>query len=337
VSHHKTFARHLYNAPPWIHDALIATAALLACEYESEPSNEDRAIGHRRAASAVSTLRSVKTFDPGELSSILLLAVSAVTFALQVSGTALAICRHALSIIKPVYESLTVLDSDCMALFICLILSESEECLLLGEMPTVRFRVELSDGAVDRYVGIAWPMLPYLYDICKVSYLLRQDERPNPHEMMEMLDEIESAVYSWNPTVPEGRASRFLQEEVVRLLAQAKVYRWSILLLIHRLRYPYGTQLAVGTALSDAILKELHSALQHTKQCIPHMTIPLLVACFEITNRHDRQVALEKTDNIIDFSKELRAKIKDQLTAFWTIKDIRGEVHWCDVISWLPQ
>lgn len=337
VTHHKTFARHLHNAPPWIHDALIATAALLACEYDAEPSNEDRAIGHRRAASAVSTLRTVKTFHPGELSSVLLLAVSAVTFALQVSGTALAICKHALNIIKPVYESIDLLDSDCLALFVCLIMSEAEECLLVGEMPTVRFRTDLSDGAVDRYMGIAWPLLPYLYDVAKVSYLLRQDERPSPCELMAMLDEMESAVYAWNPALPQDCADRFLQEEVVRLLAQAKVFRWFILLMIHRLRYPYGTESAVGTALSDAILKELQSILQHTKSSIPHMAVPLLIACFEVTDARDRQAAFEKSDDLIDFSQQSRIKFKDQLTAFWAIKDIRGEVHWSDVISWLPQ
>jgi hypothetical protein len=284
----------------------------------------------------VSTLRSVKAFDPGDLSAILLLAVSAITFALHISGSALAICRHALITIKPIYDSTTKLDSECLAFFICLLLSEMEECFPMGEPPTLRFRVELMDGSVDRYVGIAAPMLPYLYDICEVGYLLRQDERPSDSELMEILNAVETAVLQWTPTLPEGCASRFLREEMVSLLAQANIYRWSLLLMVHRLRYPFGTESAAGTAFSVAILEELRSTLRHTKRSVPHVTIPFMVACFELTDPKERQLALEQIEVFIEFSKESRIKMRNQLTAFWTIKDIRGEVHWCDVVSWLP-
>ncbi|EUC49006.1 hypothetical protein COCMIDRAFT_85516 [Bipolaris oryzae ATCC 44560] len=336
VNHHKTFARHLHNAPPWIHDALIATAALLACEYDPDPSPEDRAIGHRRAASAVSTLRSVRPLDSGDLPVILLLAVSALTFALHISGSGLAICRHALLTIKPIYDSTTVLDSECSAFFVCLILSETEECYLMGEVPTLRFKMEITDGSVDRYVGIAAPMLPCMYDICEVSYLLRQDERLSDSEITGIIDAIELVVHKWMPTLPEGCASRFLQQEMVSLLAQANIFRWAVLLMIHRLRYPFGTELAAGTALSQAILEELRSAVRHTKRSIPHMEIAYMVACFELTDLKERQMALEQIDIFIEFSRRSRIRLRDQLTAFWAIKDIRGQVHWCDAVSWLP-
>ncbi|KAH7553091.1 hypothetical protein BM1_08064 [Bipolaris maydis] len=336
VNHHKTFARHLHNAPPWIHDALIATAALLACEYDPDPFPEDRAIGYRRAASAVSTLRSVKPLDPGDIPVILLLAVSALTFAFHISGSGLAICRHALLTIKPMYDSTPVLDSECSAFFVCLVMSETEECYLMGELPTLRFKLEITDGSVDRYVGIAAPMIPCMYDICEVSYLLRQDERPSDSEIMEIIDSIELVVHKWTPTLPEGCASRFLQQEMVSILAQANILRWSVLLMIHRLRYPFGTELAGGKALSEAILEELRSAVRHTKRSIPHMEIPYMVACFELTDLEERQLALEQIDIFIEFSRRSRIRLKNQLTAFWAIKDIRGQVHWCDAVSWLP-
>lgn len=337
VNHHKTFARHLHNAPPWIHDALIATAALLACEYDRDPAYEDMTIGHRRAASAISTLRSIKSIDLGDLSAILLLAVSAVTFSLHISGSSLAICRHALITTKPTYESIPKLDSECLAFFICLILSETEECFVRGEVPTIRFRPELAEGSVDRYVGIASPMLPYLHDICKIGFMLRQKERPSDAEIMRSLGAIESATHEWIPTLPEGCAARFLKEEMVSLLSQANTYRCCVLLLVHRLRYPYGTELATGTALSDAILKELRSVHRHTKRSVSNVIIPFMAACFELTDPNDRQTALGEVDIFIEFSKKLRIRIKDQFSAFWTIKDIQGQVHWCDVVTWLPQ
>ena len=337
VNHHKTFARHLHTAPPWVHDALIAAAALLAYEHEPEPFHEDRTIGHRRAASAISTLRSLKGFDPGELSTFLMLAVSAITFALYISGSSLSICRHTLMTIKPKYDTSTEFDSDCLALLICLIEAETEECLLLAEVPTLRFKAELANGYVDRFIGIAAPMLTHLYDICKISNALRQDERPDPDETTKALDAMESAVSKWIPAIPEGFADRFLQEEVVSLLAQAKVYRWFILLLIHRIRHPYGTEVAAGATLSDAILRELWLTLERTERSMPCVTVAFMVACFELTDRNNRQMALEKAEVFIEYSKEMRARIKDQMKAFWTIKDIRGEVHWCDIITLLPR
>ena len=337
VNHHKTFARHLHNAPAWVKDALIATAALLACEYDPDSPHEDRVIGHRRAASAVSTLRSIKNLDLADLSAVLLLGVSAITFAHHISGSSLAICRHALITIKPVHESIAELDSECLAFFICLILTELEECFLRGEVPTLRFRSELAEGFIDRYMGIAWPMLPYWYDLCEVGFILRQDERPSDSEIMGILDTIELAAYEWVPTLSEDCASRFLQEEMVSLLCQANIFRWSVLLMVHRLRCPYGTELATGTALSDAILSELRSALRHTKRSGPHAQIPFSVACFELTDPNDRQTALEECEIFVEYSQQTRINFKDQLTAFWTIKDIRGEVHWCDIVSWLPQ
>ncbi|KNG50478.1 rta-like protein [Stemphylium lycopersici] len=337
VNHHKTFARHLHNASPLVHDALIAAAALLAYEYEPEPFHEDRTIGHRRAASAISALRSLKSLEPGDLSTFLMLAVSAITFALYISGSSLAICRHTLMTIKPMYDTSTEFDSDCLALLICLIEVETEECLLLAEVPTLRFKAELADGYVDRFIGIAASMLTHLYDICKISNMLRKDERPDPQETTKALDAMEFAVSKWIPTIPKDFVDRFLQEEVVSLLAQARVYRWFVLLLIHRIRHPYGTELAAGATLSDAILRELWMVLKRTERSMPCVTVAFMVACFELTDRNNRQLALEKIDVFIEYSKEMRARIKDQLKVFWTIKDIRGEVHWCDIITLLAR
>ncbi|KAF1837911.1 hypothetical protein BDW02DRAFT_84384 [Decorospora gaudefroyi] len=336
IGHHKTFARHLYRATPYIQDGVLAMSAILACEHEDQPILEDRTIGHKRAASAVSTLRSMSTFGSGDLSTVLLLAISAVTFALHANGNALAICRHSLHVIKPLYESSMELDAECLAFLICLIHTETVECLLRCEIPTLRFKVQIPEGFVDRYMGIASPMLPYLHDVCCLSYAMCHSDRVGWTELMRAMDAIESAVEQWTPSLPEGCATRFLEEEVISIYGQARVYRWSVLLLIHRLRHPYGTETAKGAAISEAILRELDLIVRRTKRSVPCVTIAFTFACFELNDSAKRQMALDSTTILIEFSKQIQINIKKQLAAFWSVKDTRDQLHWCDMISWLP-
>jgi len=336
LCHHKAVARHLYDASPWIQDALIATAALLTSEYSPEPCPEDQLIGHRRAASAVSTLRSVTNMSTSDLPIILVVAISAITFALHISGTAFSITQHTLSIIEPIYKSSLELDSDSHAFVICLIHEDTDECILRAELPTLRFIIQRPEGFVDRYLGISSPLLLYMYDICVVSHTLCHDEHPDLLEATRALDMTERAVEEWTPTLPEGYAIRFLQEEVVSLLGQAKVYRWSLLLIIHRLRYPYGTETAKATLLAEAILDELRLTLQFTQRAVPFVRVNFMVACFELTSPMKRQIAMDMINDVIEFSSKFRSRVRQQLTAFWAMRDCEDKVHWCDIIPRLP-
>lgn len=333
VCHQQTVFRHLCTAT----DALIASSALIACEQGMQQNQQDRLIGHRRAASAVSTLRSLRHFGSGDLSFVLMLAYSATTVALYISGSAFAICRHSLHLIKPLYESSMELEPESLAFLICLIYSETAECLIRCEIPTVRFRAQHPERLVDRSLGIASPMLPHLYDICNISENLRNDASADGNEILKALDTTEMAVDKWKPTLPENFMARFSQAEAISMLAQANVYRWSILLISHRLRYPYGTRTSKGAAISDAILDELDLTIRLTNRSVPCVDLAFLVACFELTDPRKRQIALEKTDVVVDFGKQLPKKIKTLLMTFWAVRDTKAHFHWFDVSSLLPQ
>jgi hypothetical protein len=62
-----------------------------------------------------------------------------------------------------------------------------------------------------------------------------------------------------------------------------------------------------------------------------------MFACFELVDPAKRELALKKTDAVVEFSKAWRTKIKKQLTAFWLIKDNTDRIHWSDMVSWFPQ
>jgi hypothetical protein len=180
-------------------------------------------------------------------------------------------------------------------------------------------------------------MLPYLYDICEITHSLRHGKLFDLSSITQALDAIEMAVEAWTPRMPESSGTRFLQEEVASILTQAKLFRWSVLLIAHRLRHPYGTAAAKGTVISNAILQELRLTLQSTGRSVPGATIPYMFACFELVDPAKREMALGKIDAVIEFSKALRLQVKKQLTVFWAIKDHTDRVHWTDIIPWLPR
>ncbi|KAF2106386.1 hypothetical protein BDV96DRAFT_334562 [Lophiotrema nucula] len=332
--HQQTFLRQLCTATFIIQDAVIASSALIACEDELHTNHQDRAIGHKRAASAISALRSLGSFSSGDLSAILMLSASAVTFALHISGSALAICRHSLHLIQPFYSPTMDLDTDSLAFLVCLVHSETAECLLRCEVPTLRFEVPLR-YTVDRFLGVAAPLLSHLHDICEISYNLSRATSVNNAETMRSLDEIGLAVDHWQPSLPNDFMTRFEPAEVASMLAQANVHRWSILLIAHRLCYPYGTETTKGTALSIAILTEVDSTVKLTTRSIPCIDIAYIVACFELTDTRERQLALTKTEVVVEFSRQLQSKIKLLLIDFWRIRDARKQLYWYSISSLL--
>lgn len=331
--HYESFARHLFSATTWLQDALVATAALIACEHDVNSLHQDRVIGYKRAASTVLTLRSITTFEFEDLSTVLVLAISAVTVALHISGHALAICRHSLNIIKPLYEGSTKLDSDCSAFVICLIHSEIVECLLHGQIPTLKFRVQNPDF-VDRFLGVASPLLPYFYEVCEISKGLRDQE--NCLNIMETLFAVNTAIEQWCPVLPANYDTLFQPDEVLGLLTQAKVHRWTLLLLLLRLRHPYGTETTKATEISNAILKELESTIRLSKRSVPCISLAFLVACCELTDRQDREKALGKSVTIIQFCRQTQIGIAVQLKTFWSVIDTSDQLRWCDVLPSLP-
>lgn len=338
ASHRRTFLRHLCKATSIIQDAVIASSALIAYEDATSRSPEDRIIGHRRAALAISSLRSLTNFDPTDLSTVLMLSASAVTFALHISGSALAICRHSLHLIRSFYKSSEELDSECLAFLICLIHSEIAECLMQCELPTFRFELPYTGPFVDRFLGVASPLLSYLYDVCDISHRLRLAEKGTSEStILEILTETEIAVSRWQPILPNDFAIRYPPNETTRMLAQANIHKSGILLLCHRLRHPYGKETVKGLALSEVILKEIRHTVDTTGRSLPCVDIAFISACFEVIDTDNRQLLLNSVQTVVEFSNQLQSKIRDLLHDFWRIRDTQDEVYWYSFSTWLKQ
>ena len=96
--HLQAFASHLTAGMPLLRDAFIACASLLVGNQSLRQLARGQQIGFRRAAAAIGSLRVSRVDRDDDLSTVLILGVAVVTFALHHSGTPLALCSFILGI-----------------------------------------------------------------------------------------------------------------------------------------------------------------------------------------------------------------------------------------------
>lgn len=337
TSHQQNVLQQMCVATCLLQDAMIASSALIACEDAQHNSVDDQIIGYSRAASAISILRSLKKIHSSDISPILMLSVSAITFALHISGSALEICRHSLQLIKPAIEASKDLAAHELSLMMCLVYSETAECLFRCEVPTMRFMIPNLACVIDRFLGIAVFALPCLYDICEISHILRQDANTNIPELMQRLDAIESATEEWEPALPKESMTRFEQAEIVSILAQAKIYRWCVLIIYYRMRHAYGQGASKATALSKLIFEKLDLTIDVSGRSMPCVNVAFIVASLELMDSEARQAALTRVKTVIQFTKKLQLKTKALLLVLWQTMDTQDQLRWFNLPALDPR
>jgi hypothetical protein len=333
--HHISFVSKLVQPTPVLRDAAVACAAVLFGDQLAEYANPGVEVGHKRAASVVSALRSFSISNEQDLTTALILGVSMVTFAMHVQGgNAYLISHYTLSLIKTQNADLSALDPTTMDLLMCLISTETFECLLRSYKPTIRIDHRGQEKRVDRYVGISAPIFALFYDICEVSNLLRHSKEFVP-EILRKLEIVHDSVYQWQPSTPDDLLERFTQAEVVSMLAQANILRLAALLIIHRIYHPYGQDSEEGLKLSRGIISEFETVLQLSKRSIPCTAIAYLVACFEIEGAETRSSAMIRSKSVITFSKQAQLNFKTIVNLVWNAKDQGCECYWFNLSDYI--
>jgi hypothetical protein len=333
--HHISFVQRLIQPTPVLRDAAVACAAVLFGDQLAEYARPSLEIGHKRAASVVSALRSFRISDEQDLVVALILGVSMITFAMHVAdGKPYLISRYTLSLIKAQNTDLSALDPTTMDLLMCLVSTETFGCLLRSYTPTMRIDFPGKEDRVDRYLGVSAPMFTLFYDICEICRLIRHSEVAVP-EMLRLLETVHAAVDQWQPSTPADFLERFTQAEVVGMLAQAKVLRLAALLIIHRLYYPYGEHDKQGRMLSKAIIDEFEMVLQLSQRSIPCTGLAYLVACFEISEVEARSSAIEESENVITFSKQAQLSFKTKVNLVWNARDRGCQFYWFQLSDYI--
>ncbi|KAH8690346.1 hypothetical protein BGW36DRAFT_69898 [Talaromyces proteolyticus] len=329
-SDHSLFIQNIIQPTSVVRNATVACAAVFFRDQLPEYSKPSVEIGHRRAALALSALRSFKISGERDLVTALILGVAMVTFAMHVAeGQPYLISHYTLSLIKSQHMDLSTLDPSMIGFLMCLTSTETFECLLRSSIPTMRVDLDGKDR-VDRYLGLSSPILTYFYDICEISCSIRHAKAVLP-EILQRLNAIHAGVDQWQPSTPVDFLDHFTQAEVVAILAQSRVLRLAALLIIRRLYHPYGQYDLEAVMLSQAIIGEFEMVLQLTQRSIPCTELAYLVSCFELLGTDSRIRAIERSEHVITFSKQMRLRFQIILGSIWNARDRGCKFYWFEL------
>lgn len=335
--HQVDLCYRLRAAVPELKDGFVACAVLFARHQNLLVSQSVVDICDRKAGVGVASLRMVQVKRREDVTTCLVLGVVTTTYSLfMANGETQAICACALNLIRPWYRSSNVLlEVDEYSYLICLMYTEIIECILKSELPTLKYG-EFGKYAtwVDRYMGLSPPLLAFLYDICELSSTLRATRNVNG-SILQHIDDLEWRIRQWKPMKPAEFPERFTHIEVMQVMTQIKSLRQAALLLLHRLRYPYGTQDEKGLALSDSILLECSLALQYVPGVPMGMDIAFVIACFEPREQLHQEETLKSVSHALKFSDAFHERIRTMLQHVWSAKTVRPNIYWFDLADFI--
>ncbi|KAL6404342.1 hypothetical protein AUP68_13732 [Ilyonectria robusta] len=290
---------------------------------------------NRHASSALARLQQFQVHDSHGVSECLILAGMIVSYAYCSSVSDVStVCNQALGLIKPSYESGSNLGSDDLVFLTCMIVPELVHCLLHGSVPTLRFRPILeSRPSVDRYMGLSTPLLPYFYDLCELGNALAHADDNDIHQVLEALDPIESAVLSWQPQIPDKFCSDFTTIEVAHILCQVQVMRLAALLIIHRLRFPFGCNDKPAETMAACILTQLEVTYLTTKKPVVAVGLPVLVAYLNIQDSAERDRWYSRIPDMVGYTPPFAAYYQCLISSFWTARDVLESIPWYNIGS----
>ncbi|KAK4466279.1 hypothetical protein QBC42DRAFT_167155 [Cladorrhinum samala] len=361
----------LYAALSRFPDALLS--GFLACSgrFLSLMASETLMIGDGRtdvyahSARAVKGLREIaicKTRrDETDLVVAMVLGLGAVTFNLLDTGSyAHSVCRYTIGLLctPPLPgEGVPELLEDGL---IPLVFMDTCNCLIRRQVPVFRLGGLGSsqhrrgrDSSMDRYIGLCASLLPHLYDLCSVSHLIKSNHNMITAAAEVKLSAIKTAIQEWTPPDQVGGVTRLSVKEVQVLTAQALIYQAAALLLIHRLRFVFGTEDEAADAMAASILDDI-SGLYHVVDDIEQdsgnkgpapqqqqrrhffeyrLGLPFLVAAAELREQRRRDGALDMLDRVV--WKKMYPKVGEQLRRLilyiWEARDYGWKGNWVDL------
>ncbi|KAH7120562.1 hypothetical protein EDB81DRAFT_814408 [Dactylonectria macrodidyma] len=273
----------LHNSAPGFIDGYLAFLALVShCQASCLPlASPDL----HRGKNALQTLQSTRILRSHDALCVLLLGQALYVFEILTNSTATSahsIVQSALISAQPWYSALSkVPDFDTITF--CPVLLDMVGCLVYRKVPVIRLCGQ-DRIIVDRYVGLCSPLLPLLYRLCEQSHAAKSNAT-TPERLEDGYNDIESSIELWAPEVPAHFFTAYDNAEKRMMMIQAKVYRLAALLVIHRLRFPLGTQDDLGQSYASLIIEEIASyfAQKNTQGAgaFP-VTFPLFIAMLEV-------------------------------------------------------
>ena len=368
--HANSLINHLFvsfNASP---DALLGVFLACSGRFSSKfrlSAYTDVNLDYSNCARAVQSLRemadtaSIKTPD---LVTVLTLGLGIVTFDLLETGMyAHSISRHTLTLadrhlcLSTVYPRQRArIMEDVGPNLLPLVLMDTYNCLVRRQVPIMRLQLQNTE-TVDKYIGVCWPLMPHLYDICCLSCRISSLPSATPGQKLEGglplditqgLDVVETALHSWHPSIPARTMRSSTAREVEILETQANIYKSAILLVIHRLRHPLGHEDETAWEWSCIILAGIerllsvaartpdgHTALGQESNFDYRLAFPFFVAAVEVADPIERAAVLDKLSSVVsaELYSHVLGMMRRAIVHIWGNRDEDSGSYLLDIIS----
>ncbi|KAL9571897.1 hypothetical protein ACKAV7_003886 [Fusarium commune] len=321
--HRQLLVSHFIASRYTLREAFLAVTLASECQSTTEC--------YKYASLALQRLRNYSVRTEEGVSECLALGglIISFTYYCSASPNSVPICKQTLGLVRETYELSNDLNPDKLVFLSCLILPEILNCLMAGSLPSLRFRhLPEFDHHIDRYVGIFAPLLPYLYDICEINNTLSLDDLPYNLEALGALDRTEQLVKAWKPHLPRSFSQQSSAAEVSQILCQAQVTKLGVLLLVHRLRHPFGTNNEPAIAIATSILEQLDIIQAATNKNVLNITLPLIAACFEVRDEEQRETWFSKIPKLVGQSPGFSKYVQGIVKTFWKALDHFGTMSW---------
>lgn len=196
-------------------------------------------------------------------------------------------------------------DELCASVVIGAVFWDTVRCVMRGDVPVVKY--ESGKGEVHRLAGICTSLLPILYDLCVVHEAVLGKRDDGGVADLSAFETVQERVRAWQPGCPADFTTTFSHQEIVKMEAQATLYRLAALLVCHRIIHPYGTGDDVALNIAAIIVQCFEKAREELGGIakLNLVCFPLLLAVLEVD----------------DMSKDIWQNISLSATASaWTAK-----------------
>lgn len=352
--HRHYMTQKLYDSPSILGHAYVASAMSWGDDSDVISPGPASANGHseyfekmyHHATEALSVLRSFQPSNAQEMCIGLALGVTILTFTLKLRvADARAVCRQTLEIAKPVYVTenlLSEISPDDASLISCLILTDVAESLIFCDPPTLRYRHSPDHYSFDRYVGLSCSFLPLLYDVAELSFQIKtESEKAGSHsaalaQFEQTLRGLEDKTRLWMPDGPAGCASSKVNAtELSHVLCQSEAHRNAARLVLHRLKYSFGTEDRTAEAISSHILTSLRVTTLVTGSVPRCIDFPLIVACLELDTTDERAEYLSTLSPISNYSSAFHERTRAICNAVCEARQTGRQLYWCNLATFI--
>lgn len=314
ASFRNSFQRAFFSAPELVKDTFPALqSAMLLSQQKHSPLAIHEST--TKGVSAVETLRNAKVRNADDAFAVIALGQTLAAFDLMTNSSgASLILQYSLASAEPFYGSISA-TIDTEPVTITSIIWDTVCCLMKGEVPTIRCKSR-EQACVDRVAGICTTLLPILYDLSKANSINDAASTSMLEDRQLQLLKLEEEIASWKPNRSEDFNTRFTEQEIVQMKAQAALYQEAALLVLHWISHPLGLHDEVAKGFAKAIVANIirsSSSLGH-RFCLRHIVFPILVAALELEDFPDW---IWDTQKILHLAPACRRKLRELVDFVW--------------------